>query len=89
MSSSSRFSRSTVFKQEIPLHWPQAGVHFMTFFLHEQVFLSQFPLQLHQIILSRDAGAGAFDIRMGIKALANSAHPQSTAEILLPHHSCT
>ena len=46
-------------EQVSPLQQPHASVQINPFFLQEQVFLSQFPMQLHFIIFKRVEGAAA------------------------------
>jgi hypothetical protein len=66
------------------------GVHL---FLYEHVFLSHFPLQLHLVILSREAGAVTCSILCGFKILQywvlQNSQPHSVASMLWPSHACT
>ena len=75
----------------MPLHWPQASVHWSPFLLH--VFFPQLTEQLHQTIFGRKAGAEACSIRFGLRNLPSlilqMTHPQSVANNMSPNQACT
>ena len=77
----------------MPLHCPEASAHWSPFFLHEHVFLSQFPVQLHQTIFRWKAGAAACTILFGFKMVPilvlRRTHPHLVASMLFPKQVCT